>query len=173
MTRRIPTLAGWLTTLALTACASTSQSTSGESTDSTAQPTTGTEVTAAPSPPATPPPPPSEQAPGALTQVTGSVMYRERIALTPDAVLSVEVAELTPEGKPGDIISQQVVKGPGQVPIPFSLAINPQRIRAEATYVVTARITDGTRTFSTTTPIPVLTQGARSSDVQVLLRSGH
>ncbi|HYH99580.1 YbaY family lipoprotein, partial [Hyalangium sp.] len=49
---------------------------------------------------------------------------------------------------------------------------SPQRLRPEATYIVNARITDGGRVFSTRAPIPVLTQGNPSADVQVLVRSG-
>jgi len=162
MTRRMPMLVGWLAALTLTACASTASSTT--------QPDTGTEVTPGPSNPTTPPSP--DQAPGTVTQVTGSVMYRERVALTPAAVVQIEVVELTQEGSPGTVIGQQTIQSPGQVPIGFSVDLNPQRIRAEATYVLNARITDGERVFSTTIPVPVLTQGNRSSDVQVLLRSG-
>jgi putative lipoprotein len=99
-------------------------------------------------------------------------MYRERIALTPAAVVQVEVVELTKEGSPGTVIGQQTIQSPGQVPIPFTVAITPQQLRADATYVVNARITDGGRVFSTAAPVPVLTQGNRSSEVQVLVRSG-
>jgi len=172
MTRRISPYGGLLTALVLTACASTAPSSQPGNTDTpTTAPGTGTEVPPGPSNPTTPPP--TDPAPGAVTQVTGSVTYRERIALTPDAVLVIEVVELTKEGTPGNVISQQTVTAPGQVPIPFSVAVNPQRIRPEGTYVLTARIMDGGRSFSTQTPVPVLTQGNRSSDVQVLLRSGR
>jgi|GEM_PF-1984731 len=170
MTRHMPMLAGCLAALALTACASTTPPPQGGSPDTATPSDAGTEVTPGPSNPTTPPP--SDQAPGALTQVTGSVTYRERIALTQDAVLVIEVVELTPEGTPGNVISQQTLTGPGQVPIAFSVAGNPQRIRPEATYVVNARIMDNGRVFSTATPVPVLTQGNRSSDVQVLVRPG-
>lgn len=105
-------------------------------------------------------------------QVTGAVVYRERIALTPSAVVRVEVVELPREGGPGTVIGEQTIQSPGQVPIPFSVAIPSRRIRPEATYVVNARIEDGGRVFSTATPVPVLTQGHRSSAVQVLVRSG-
>jgi putative lipoprotein len=169
MSRPTLTIAGWLAALTLAACASTSSSTQGGSTDSTSQPDSETQVT--PGPTETPHPP-SDQLPGTATQVTGSVIYRERIALTPAAVVQVEVVELTESGSPGTVIGQQTIQSPGQVPIPFTVAINPQRVRAEGTYVVNVRITDGARVFSTAAPVPVLTQGNRSSDVQVLVRSG-
>jgi putative lipoprotein len=147
MIRPMLTLATCLAALTWAACASTAPATQGGSTDSTSQP-------------------------ASETQVTGSVIYRERIGLTPAAVVQVEVVELTKEGSPGTVIAQQTIQSPSQVPIPFTVAINSQRVRADATYVVNARITDGERVFSTTAPVPVLTQGAQSSDVQVLVRSG-
>jgi putative lipoprotein len=99
-------------------------------------------------------------------------MYRERIALTPAAVVQIEVVELTQDGSPGTVIGQQTIQSPAQVPIPFTVAINPQRVRADGSYVVNVRITDGTRVFTTAAPVPVLTQGHRSSEVEVLVRSG-
>jgi putative lipoprotein len=46
------------------------------------------------------------------------------------------------------------------------------RIRPEGAYVVRARITDGERTFASTEPVPVLTQGHPSQDVRVRVRIG-
>jgi putative lipoprotein len=110
--------------------------------------------------------------PGAETLVTGTVRYRERIALTPEAVVQVEVVEVTPEGTAGAVIGEQTIRSPGQVPIPFSVAIPSERIRAEGSYAVRARITDGGRVFGTAEPVRVLTQGNLSSDVQILVRLG-
>ncbi|HVG57333.1 MAG TPA: YbaY family lipoprotein [Hyalangium sp.] len=170
MIRPMLTLATCLAALTWAACASTAPSTQGGSTDSTSQPDSETQATPGPANETTPPP--SNQLPDAAAQVTGSVMYRERIALTPAAVVQVEVVELTKEGSPGTVIGQQTIQSPSQVPIPFTVVINPQLLRADATYVVNARITDGGRVFSTAAPVPVLTQGNRSSEVQVLVRSG-
>ncbi len=103
-------------------------------------------------------------------QVTGTVLYRERIALTPEAVLHVEVVEVTPEGTIGAVIGEQRLRGPGQVPIPFSVAIEAARIRPEARYEVRARIADSGRVFSTLEPVAVLTEARLSSDVRVLVR---
>lgn len=170
MIRPTLTLAGCLAALVLAACASTAPSTQGGDTGSTSQPGSETQVTPGPENPTTPPP--SDQPLGIATQVTGSVIYRERIALTLAAVVTVEVVELTKEGSPGTVIGQQTIQSPGQVPIAFSVAISPQRVRADAAYVVNARIMDGARVFSTASPVAVLTQGHRSSEVQVLVSPG-
>lgn len=152
MNRRLAVLAGGLAVLTLAACASTP-----------------------PAPPASPPAPqPTET--GATTQaetlVTGSVRYRERIALTPEAVLHVEVVEAAPPGGTEAVVGEQTLQSPGQVPIAFSVGVPSERIRPEAAYTVRARITDGGRSFTMSEPVPVLTQGHPGQDVQVLVRLG-
>lgn len=153
MNRRIAVLAGSLAALTLAACAATP-----------------------PAPPASPPPapPPTEAQAGARAElrVTGSVSYRERIALTPDAVLQVEVVESAPPGGTESVVGEQTLQSPGQVPIAFSVTVPSERIRPEATYTVRARISDSGRAFTTPEPIPVLTQGHPSQDVQVRVRGG-
>lgn len=103
-------------------------------------------------------------------RVTGSAFYVERIALTPDAVLQVEVVEESAEGPV--VVGEQTVRSPGQVPLPFSVTVPAQRVRPEASYSLRAHITDGERRFSTPEPVPVLTQGHPSTDVRVRLRGG-
>lgn len=154
MNRRLAVLAGGLAVLTLAACASTP-----------------------PPPPATPTTPPPTEAetgatPRAETLVTGRVLYRERIALTPEAVLHVEVVEAAPPGGTEVVVGEQTLQSPGQVPIAFSVAVPSERIRPEAAYTVRARITDGGRSFTTSEPVPVLTQGHPGQDVQVLVRLG-
>ena len=106
------------------------------------------------------------------TRVTGSVFYLERIALSPEAVVQVEVVEVALEGGTESVIGEQTLSSPGQVPIRFSVGVPPERIRPEGSYGVRARITDGGRTFSTSEPVPVLTQGQPGQDVRVRVRSG-
>lgn len=146
MTRRSITIVGCCAALTLAACAST------------------------PQPP--PPSPEGQMTSGTELQITGTVTYRERVALTPEAVVQVEVVELMPDASTGAVLGEQTLRNPGQVPIHFSVAIPPERVRPEATYVARARITDAGRLFSTPAPLPVLTQGKLSSDVQILVRSG-
>jgi len=150
MTHRMKLLAGLLVAVTLTACAST-------------QP--------APEPPMDSKPPADTSGtpqPQASREVTGTVSYRERIALTPEAVLRVEVVEAGSEA----VVAEQTYPNPGQVPLRFSVSVPGERIRPEATYLLRARITDGARSFSAAQATPVLTQGATSQDVQVLVRSG-
>ncbi len=115
--------------------------------------------------------PPAPQAQSAM-EVTGSVSYRERIALSPEAVLQVEVVEAGAQAGTESIVAQQTYPNPGQVPLRFSVTVPGERFRPEGTYLLRARITDGTRSFTAAQATPVLTQGNPSQDVQVLVRSG-
>jgi putative lipoprotein len=80
--------------------------------------------------------------------LTGQVMYRERIALPPSAVLSVQLADVSLADAPAKIIGEQNVKPAGQVPISFKIAFDPSIIRPRMTYALQARITvEGKLTF--------------------------
>lgn len=71
----------------------------------------------------------------------GEVMYRERIALPPNAVLSVQLADVSLADAPAAIIGERKVAPVGQVPIKFEISFDPQVIRPNMTYALQARIT--------------------------------
>ncbi|TSE05076.1 META domain-containing protein [Mesorhizobium intechi] len=80
--------------------------------------------------------------------VRGEVTYRERIALPPSAVLSVQLADVSLADAPARIIGEQTVKPAGQVPISFEIKFDPSVIRSQMTYALQARITvDGKLMF--------------------------
>lgn len=74
-------------------------------------------------------------------KVAGEVSYRERIALPPNAVLTVELADLSLADQPAAIVAKQVVDPAGQVPIAFELVFDPAVVRPETNYALQARIT--------------------------------
>jgi putative lipoprotein len=71
----------------------------------------------------------------------GEVMYRERIALPPNAVLSVQLADVSLADAPAAIIGERKVAPSGQVPIKFEISFDPRVIRPDMTYALQARIT--------------------------------
>ncbi|TIT02249.1 YbaY family lipoprotein [Mesorhizobium sp.] len=71
----------------------------------------------------------------------GEVMYRERIALPPNAVLSVQLADVSLADAPAAVIGEHKVAPAGQVPIKFKISFDPQVIRLGMTYALQARIT--------------------------------
>lgn len=93
-------------------------------------------------------------------EVGGTVTYRERFALPPDAELRVTLYETKGAGAEPTFIAEQIVPRPGQVPLRFRVAFPPSVIDARAGYMLVARIEIGGRlAFVNERPVPVLTLG--------------
>ena len=118
----------------MSACATTGQTESAESTTSAAQ-TAGV--------------------------VTGSVAYRERMALPPDAVVHVSLIDASRMDAAAPAIAETTIVAAGkQVPIPYTLRYDRSRIDATHSYAVRAVIRSGERMlFTTNTSNRVITQG--------------
>jgi len=125
--------------------------------------------TAVPPPEPTPAPPPEPLIPPPTAFLTGTVVYRQRVALTPQAKVQVELRDVSLEDMDSTLIAKQVISKPGQVPVPFALEYDPTRIQGGRVYAISARITDrGQLQFVTDTRIPVLTGGAQGP-VEILV----
>lgn len=77
--------------------------------------------------------------------IAGEVTYRERIALPPDAVLVVELADVSLADAPAIVIAKRRIAPTGQVPIKFEIGFEPKAIQKGRTYALQARITVGGR----------------------------
>lgn len=96
--------------------------------------------------------------------VTGTVMYLQRIALSPEAVIEVKLLDVSRADAPAETIAEQRITSPGQVPVRFELSYDPRKINPRHTYAVRARITEGDRLrFTSTRSYPVITRGNPSS----------
>jgi putative lipoprotein len=71
----------------------------------------------------------------------GELMYRERIALPPNAVLSVQLADVSLADASAVVIGERKVAPAGQVPIKFEISFDPAVIRPGMIYALQARIT--------------------------------
>lgn len=101
--------------------------------------------------------------------VTVTITYRERIALSPEAVLEVSVEDISRADAPAKPLSRVKIKGPGQVPIPFKMEFDSASIDERMTYAVRASISDqGRLMFTSDTVVPVLTRDA-GNDVELVL----
>ena len=102
---------------------------------------------------------PSGRGPNA--SVSGSVTYRERLALTPGAKLVVELRDVSYADAPAPLIARQTISEPGQVPIEFKVEYNRDDIESRNTYSVNARIieSDGRLAFTNDTAYEVITRG--------------
>ncbi len=106
------------------------------------------------------------------TAVTGTVAYRERMALPPDAEVHVQLSDISREDVAAPVIADTTFAPAGrQVPLPFELSYDPARIEATHTYAVRATIrSDGRLLFTTTTVAPVLTRGNPEQVALMLVR---
>jgi uncharacterized lipoprotein YbaY/heat shock protein HslJ len=98
--------------------------------------------------------------PPAVATVSGTVAYRERIALSPEAELEVILEDVSRQDVAATVIAQKTIRNPGQVPIAFELEYDPAEIIEAMSYNLRARIHDGGRLrFISDTHNPVLTRG--------------
>jgi putative lipoprotein len=106
--------------------------------------------------------------------LSGTVAYRERIALPQDAVVQVQLSDVSVQDAAAPVIAETTVKPEGrQVPLPFELRYDPSKLDPKRTYAVRATIRSGGQLrFTTTTVTPVLTQGNPSRADLMLTRAG-
>ena len=102
---------------------------------------------------------PSGQSPDA--SVNGTVTYRERLNLSPEAKLVVELRDVSYADAASTLIARQTISDPGQVPIKFKVEYNRDDIDSRNTYAVSARIieSDGRLAFINDTAYDVITRG--------------
>lgn len=99
--------------------------------------------------------------------VSGTVTYRERMALPPDTQVTVLLWD-TLGNLPASKLGETTFRTAGQVPIPFEVTYDPAAIVPDHTYAVRANITvDGKLWFESAMPVVVITQGAPGTGVQV------
>ena len=112
---------------------------------------------------------PSGREPNA--SVSGTVTYRERIALTPGAMLVVELRDTSYQDAAAELIARQTISDPGQVPIRFKVGYSREDIESRNTYSVSARIieSDGRLAFTNDTAYDVITRGNPSKVDMVLV----
>jgi uncharacterized lipoprotein YbaY len=105
----------------------------------------------------------------------GAVTYRERIALPPDAVVSVQLQDLSKTGAPTTILAHQVIAAAGkQAPFVFDLIYDPGVVKQDGVYGVVAKITVGGQVrWTNTTHARVLTAGAPSDGVEVVVQQAN
>lgn len=90
-------------------------------------------------------------------EISGTVTYRERIALPPDAVLEIRIQD-----RAGDVLADTSFQPRAQVPITFAVEIPTARIDTSRAYALSARLeaSEGRMAWETPSPEMVLTQGA-------------
>lgn len=99
--------------------------------------------------------------------LTGTVSYRQRVALLPGAVVEVQLQDST-----GAVVASQAITTSGEnVPIPFTLAYDPAQLDEQGAYGLVATITlKGEVRWTNTEPVAVLTNGAGRRAVEIIVQ---
>ena len=145
----VPILSGLAIALTLAGCAQTHQQSQNQT----------------PAPQATP------QA-EAITgpNVSGIVWIRQKVALPPEAVLTVTLSDASLADAPAKVLSQKVTRTEGkQAPFSFVLPYNPADIQPNARILLSAAVTlDGKLLFITDTIQEVINHGGTKADVTLV-----
>ena len=93
-----------------------------------------------------------------------------RVVLPQDALLQVELADISRVGAPGRTVAlQEIWTGGRQFPIPFDIPYSDGAIDRDRNYALLVRITQGNRIlFTNPTVYKVITNGVRSN-VEVIV----
>lgn len=102
--------------------------------------------------------------------VNGTVWIRQKVALPPDAVLTVTLSDASLADAPSKVLAQRVVRTEGkQAPFQFTLPFNPSDIQPNARILLSAAITvDGKMMFITDTVKQVVTTGGTRQDLTLV-----
>lgn len=113
-------------------------------------------------------------APTNLVTLSGTALYRERIALPADARLVVTISDVSLMDVAAPVIAETEVVAEGrQVPLPFSLEYDLARIDPRGRYAVSARITDAAGQLLWVTDTHVDLPRAGETIELVLVRTGR
>lgn len=112
---------------------------------------------------------PAAQAQGTAA-VSGTINYRQRISLPANAIVTMQIAEIT-AGRSGVIVAEQKFSTNGaQVPFRFTVNFDPARLNQNAAYTIQGNITvDGKVVFTTSSLYRVYTQGNPVSNINVMM----
>ena len=109
--------------------------------------------------------------PPAMKTLNGTLSYRLRIAIPSATEATVRLVDVSRADAAATVIAETRFKTQGrQVPLPFRLEYDPARIDPRMRYAVSGELRAGGRIlFLNTTRHSVLTHGAPSDNVEILL----
>src|SRR5271165_2562854 len=113
----------------------------------------------------------TSSAAAASPMITGTVTYRVRMALPPEAAIDIRLEDVSRADAPATLVAENIFAAAGkQVPISFQLPYSQKDIQPDHRYQVRARINiEEKLIFTTATAYPVITNGA-PTQVNLLLQ---
>ncbi len=108
-----------------------------------------------------------------IVTINGTVTYRERIALPPDAVVIVQVNDVSVADAPAVLLAETTIVPTHQVPIPYAIAVSTSAFEAGHTYSLSIRISVGDQLlFVSDESLPVTSEPAVQTTDVVLVSAG-
>lgn len=106
-----------------------------------------------------------------IQTISGTVFYRERIALPEDAAVTLVLEDVSLADAPAKVIAKhKFITNGKQVPLSFDLAYDSKKIIANHRYNVRARIeVNGRLRFISDTIVPVITDEADTHNVEIMV----
>lgn len=106
---------------------------------------------------------------GTAGEITGTVSYRERIALPPNSIITVRLEDVSAADRASVIISElKFVSGSQQVPFGFRLQYADTAIQKGHRYQVRSSIhAENQLMFTSSTAYPVISNGAKKANILV------
>jgi len=95
----------------------------------------------------------TESAVAETTVLRGTVDYRKRIALPPNASVLVQLLDVSPGDAPAKVIAEDHIRSATTSPIPYRLSFDRRQIDLDHSYALTARIFTATGSCSSIRPI--------------------
>ncbi|AFJ47938.1 YbaY family lipoprotein [Shimwellia blattae] len=102
--------------------------------------------------------------------VSGNVIIRQRVALPPDAILTVTLSDASLADAPARVLAQKAVRTEGkQSPFSFVLPYDPAQIQPRARILLSAAVSvNGRLMFVTDTVQPIINQGGTRADLNLV-----
>jgi putative lipoprotein len=108
-----------------------------------------------------------------VASVTGTVTYRERIALPPDTLVTVQLIAAPDTSSEPTVINEQIItpEPEQQVPFAFALDYDSATINPETTYTISAKITSGENVLwmTDTAPAVITDVETTTTDIEIVL----
>ena len=105
-----------------------------------------------------------------MATLTGTVTYRQKIAMPSGAEIDAKLVRLPGPGYGERVIAENRFAVPGQVPISFSLTYDPRLLEPGCQYAVQARILNRGKAWMIPMTVNHLMEGGRITHAEIILQ---
>ncbi|MET0378888.1 MAG: YbaY family lipoprotein [Spongiibacteraceae bacterium] len=107
-----------------------------------------------------------------MSQLSGNVSYRERIALPPEAELRIALEDVSIADAPPRLVAEQLIRPTTQVPIPFALTYDARAIEADHRYRLIGEIRNSANQllWRTKDPADPFAKAGASNAIELVLK---